>query len=936
MTIYTIPLGESLLDHMALGLLRETADRPFDLAKYVVLLPTKRGCLNLQQAFFKQACQKTIILPKIIALSDLEIAPFLPGFCLPEEIPEAISSWKRQSLLTQLIYKYYQHQSYPIDYATAFQQAQALASLLDEMETSAVDLTKLQDLVTENFASHWQITLNFLKIITEFWPQILADQEKLDPSYRKRLILEKIADHWTPTYPVILAGTTGTRPATARLAKAILAMNHGRIILPGFDPETPWPVPPTHPQYTLSSFVNYLGWTPDQVKVWPTLSTPSPRVEFLRQVMMPIIPEDWGLPEAMKEHLSAIQIIPCASAEEEIKVIALICRYHLETPGQTISIITPDRTLSDRLRSELQRWKVVPDLSSGVPLSQTVVGQYLRLCSAIHTHTNVVDWLALMKHPLTRKGKDRLLHLQQLRILERHHLRGQRLGSTLWHQKWPDESLQTWFEEIRSDVAPLLTTQTGQHLPSWLKLHLQVACDLCGDESLLWQDDDGECAKEFITHILSQDEDLPPLTQQEYQRIFSDLMAQEMVRFAEGIGSRIRILGALEARQNQSDVAILASLNERTWPKGEESDPWLNRPMRLNLGLPDSQRQIGLSAHDFCLGFNSKHVYLTRALKAQGRTTIASRWWQRLEAIMSSPAPSMQENPWHHWAERLNAFEGPVPCPQPKPVPPQEARPLKYSTTDIDHLIRDPYGLYARKILRLKALDWLEPPLSLRDWGIRVHNVLEKFVCHSKRTFETLIHLGKEAFHDLLSQPTVAAFWWPRFVQTAQWFYEQWTLQAPLRKHVHSEYQGKISLDTFEIHSRADRIDQFQDGSVTLIDYKTGEPPSEKLVLLGLAPQMAIEAWILHQGGFPGVSCPAHVQGEFWHLKGGMEGGKIKKILMTPDHMVEIQTGLYTLLSHYHQPHNAYPSTPWGDWLGGVIDYQHLARLKEWRIAKLN
>ncbi|HXF90804.1 MAG TPA: hypothetical protein VNJ29_02620, partial [Candidatus Nitrosotenuis sp.] len=183
MTVYTIPLGYSFLDHLAQGLMKETDQQPFQLAKYVILLPTKRGCLTLQQAFFNQAKTKSLILPKIIALSDLEVSPTLPGFSLTEEIPEAISNWQRLSLLTRLIYQYYQQQPNPIDYATAFSQAQALATLLDEFETSAIDVNRLYDLVSENFASHWQITLNFLKIIIEFWPKILSEQNKLSPSY---------------------------------------------------------------------------------------------------------------------------------------------------------------------------------------------------------------------------------------------------------------------------------------------------------------------------------------------------------------------------------------------------------------------------------------------------------------------------------------------------------------------------------------------------------------------------------------------------------------------------------------------------------------------------------------------------------------------------------------------------------------------------------
>jgi ATP-dependent helicase/nuclease subunit B len=254
----------------------------------------------------------------------------------------------------------------------------------------------------------------------------------------------------------------------------------------------------------------------------------------------------------------------------------------------------------------------------------------------------------------------------------------------------------------------------------------------------------------------------------------------------------------------------------------------------------------------------------------------------------------------------------------------------------MDHLIRDPYGFYARKILKIKAMEWLEPDLTMREWGIRVHDVLEKFVSHPIPSYETLIQLGQTAFNDLMDDPTVAIFWWPKFIQVAEWFHDLWSMQAPQRRHVMSEYEGRILLSSFEIHSRADRIDRLTDGSTILVDYKTGEPPSEKRVLQGLAPQLLIEAFILHRGGFSDFPHNQEIQAQFWHLKGGMEGGKIKNIAITTNHIAETEQGLGRILNHYNNPAHGYPAWPWGEWLPGVRDYQHLARFKEWRIAESN
>jgi ATP-dependent helicase/nuclease subunit B len=934
MTVYTIPFGTPLLPHLARGLLAETAHDPFQLAKYLVLLPTKRGCLNLQQAFFKEAQNRSILLPKIMALSDLEEAPLLPGFMLTDPLPESLNSWQRLSIFTKLIHQYYQQQPHPIDHALAFLQAQTLTTLLDEIETTGIDLERLNTLVGENFASHWQITLEFLKIITEFWPQILAEQQKLDPSHRKRLILEKIAEQWRPDYPVILAGTTGTRPATAQLAKAILGFKYGRIVLPGFDPKTPFPVGPTHPQYTLQCFLDKLEIAHTTVPYWPSIQEESPRAGLLRHLMTPTIPEPWHLSSVPEDHQPPIEMIPCASLEEEAKVIGLITRYYLETLDQEVAIITPDRQLSQRLFTEFQRWQITPDLSSGIPLNQTVIGQFLLLCSAVRLDMPIVDWLTLIKHPLTRKASDRGLHLTLTRQFEHKFLRQQRLTESIWHICLEEGPFSAWYQAILEAATPLLHQHTRQSFTTWIQQHLAVATTLCGSETVLWQGDDGKVAQDFIQTLVTQASSFPDLTHAEYRQILAKLLCEQAVRYAEGIGSRVKILGALEARQNLADVVILAGLNEGTWPKGEQTDPWLNRPMRLELGLPDPQRQIGLAAHDFCLGFSQEHVYLTRALKAQGSSTTPSRWWLRFEALLANntvPAPSSTR--WHHWAKALNHALLQPPLPQPAPCPPITARPTKFSTTDIERLLRDPYAFYAKKILKLTALEPFESDLTMRDWGTRIHQILEQFVKQSDQTFAALVTLGQKIFQNILAEPAVATFWWPRFQQLATWWYHEWNQKKNQRTACFAEIKGSFHIPPYEIHSTADRIDVLANNSYEIIDYKTGEPPTKNHVLQGLYPQLLTEAVILSEGGFTDLPSSSDISLAYWQLTGGKEGGKIKPIALTSDILEEALEGIRNLLCHYQKLETPYLSCPWYGLLPAVPEYAHLARVKEWSLA---
>ena len=58
-----------------------------------------------------------------------------------------------------------------------------------------------------------------------------------------------------------------------------------------------------------------------------------------------------------------------------------------------------------------------------------------------------------------------------------------------------------------------------------------------------------------------------------------------------------------------------AGLVEGVWPPDPRNDPWLNRPMRQQLGLDLPERRIGLSAHDFAQALGTQDAIITRARK---------------------------------------------------------------------------------------------------------------------------------------------------------------------------------------------------------------------------------------------------------------------------------------------------------------------------------
>src|SRR5262249_36627414 len=242
-------------------------------------------------------------------------------------------------------------------------------------------------------------------------------------------------------------------------------------------------------------------------------------------------------------------------------------------------------------------------------------------------------------------------------------------------------------------------------------------------------------------------------------------------------GARISVLGVLEARLTAFDRVVLGGLNEASWPPDAKTDAWLSRPMRHGLGLDLPERRISLSAHDFAQLIGAREVILSRATKAEGAPTVASRFLQRLATVAGGRWPDVRKRGerYVNFARTLDRPHSLTPIPKPMPRPPRDARPLAFSVTDIEHWLRDPYPIYARYILGLRELDAIDLEPGAADRGSIIHGALSEFT----KTFAAalpddpvheLLAIGREHFQATEDFPEARAFWWPRFQRIARWF----------------------------------------------------------------------------------------------------------------------------------------------------------------------
>ncbi len=981
--IYTIPAGWPFVDALAAGVLAEVGPTPEALADVTILLPTRRAVRSLREAFLRSSDGRPLLLPRMTPLGDLDEdelaiagADELSGGGL--DVPPAISGLRRQLLLARLVRQQQLARGAHMPIEQAAMLALELGRLIDRVQTERLSFERLAEIVPEEHAQHWQETLKFLEIVTAHWPDILAAEGAIDSADRRNRLLTTETERWRANPPqglVVAAGSTGSIPATADLLAVVATLPRGCLVLPGFDPTMPPDVAAAslgdaqHPQHGMLRLLDRLDEPFARVKLWPNQparTTHPDRAGLMAETMRPAeTTKAWrNLAPPSIASLVDVTRIDCPGADEEARVIALLMRGVLEMPARTAALVTPDRTLARRVAAELRRWNIEIDDSAGQPLAITPVGAFLRLTADLIAHdVSPVQLLAFAKHPLAACGFAPATLRRLVRRLEMFVLRGPRPspGTAGLRAAWSvskankDSEIEHLIDRIEAAIQPmaLLAKQASAPFADLVAAHVRMSEALCASDTehgakRLWAGDDGETAAGFVAEAVEAAGALGDISPGSYAGLIEALLSGRVVRPRYGAHPRLFIWGLLEARLQHAGLMILAGLNEGTWPPESEADPWMSRPMRKAFGLPPPERRIGLTAHDFAQAYAAPEVVLTRATRVDGTPTVASRWLVKLEKILikfglvMEDADSAQWLHWQAWLDAPTQPQGPRPDRRPAPRPPVSARPRELSVTQIETWMRDPYAVYARHILRLKELEPLDAPPDRADYGTIIHRILDDFIALHPKTlpddaYDKLCALGLEKFAERSIPPGVRAFWWPRFQRIARWFVESEAERRVGLDEIASEERGSLNFDgpagPFKLTAIADRIDRMSDGTLRILDYKTGAAPKAREIAAGFAPQLPLEAAIAAAGGFARFGASEVAELAFLRLSGSDPAGETIPAAKDKNPTMlaaEAHEGLTHLIAQFDRPDTPYEARPRPDMAPRYSAYEHLARVKEW------
>ncbi len=899
--LYTIPPHRAFADALAIGLVRRFGSDPLKLARGLVLLPNNRAKRAIQDAFVR-ASEGGLLLPRLVAVGDPELdEAVFDRADDAEPIPPAVDPLQRRMILARLI----QEAGAPVDAAEAVRLAGELATTLDQLLIEEVAPRALREIeLSQELSAHWERSLELFEVVLTRWPKELERLGRIDLAERRRRLIDKMAKRWRSAPPegfVCAAGITASAPAFARLLRTVAELPHGTVVLPGLatgiseaewdalGPHKPDPVTgrrrrslESHPQFHLKLLLDRMGVHRSEFDPWRVVSehdAPPARSKAIASAMAPPeLTHGWTSLPAAERRLDGVRVLDVATPAEEAQGIALALREVLETPGRTAALVTPDRALARRVAAHCARWGIAVDDSAGQPLSILPPGTLLlALADAAAQGFAPLPLLTLLKHPLTMAGR-RAEWLEGVRLLDRA-LRGPRpapglagIDRHLAEQDGRDGHLrraaERWWPEARALLAPLEALFAGgpRPVPVLLAALRETAQALGGDA--LWARAEGREAAGLLDAAEREAANGPPRAEPEtLAPMLRTLMEEVAVRPPQGGHPRLAILGLIEARLQTADLMILGGLNEGVWPGLPAPDPWLAPRIRAELGLPGLERRIGLSAHDLAGALGAPHVLLTRARRDASAPTIASRFWLRLEALSGGLERAGEIEAW------LRGIDDPgehLPADRPAPQPPVELRPKALSVTEVDRLKADPYAFYARRMLRLMPLDPVDADPSAAWRGTAVHAVLERWFEEDDCAPDKLRARAEAMLADERTHPMMRALWAPRLREAIEWIAAA-IAADPSRKVIAVEKRGVIPFAGVELSGTFDRIDRMGDGSLAIVDYKTGKPPSLAAVREGFSLQLGLLGLIAERGGFEGIAGRAK-QFEYWSLSKNSRG----------------------------------------------------------------
>ncbi|MEO0642865.1 MAG: double-strand break repair protein AddB, partial [Pseudomonadota bacterium] len=884
--VYSIAAHRGFADALVAGLVPRYAKPDLGLARLTLLVPSSRAARTISEAFVRhtgEVGEAGLLMPRMVTVGDLDLDEALGALLDPlgaSDLPHAIEPTRRWLELARLVEVELEDLGKPaLPGAARLRLAREIARAMDRLlveEKTPEDLLSPAVLdMLGDLSGHWQQSIRLFARVQARWLARLSERGEVDAATRRNLLFDRARQRWRAQPPhsrIIAAGVTSASPALARMLRAIADLPQGAVVLPDLDlamDAAAWDElgqagaaaerggevfgrsdALTHPQYHLKLLLERMGIAREEVRPWHRrgLSAAEPaRSHAISSLFLPPqASKSWVTLESEKRQLPGVRMLTSPTSEEEAQAIALLVREALEVPAKRVAVVSADRSLARRVVQHLARWNIAADDSAGRPLSLTPAGRLFALLAQIAGEgAEPVRLIAALSHPLVASAdaEARRQWLAHLRRFERH-LRGPAPAPGLapLRQAAADTNVPevaAWWEGVEAILAPLFDLPEDTLLAEALDRISTAAEALAGEA--VWSREDGRALARMVEDLrFHAGECATRIGRSDIGGALRDAMDEIAVRPPYGGHPRVCIYGLLESRMARADLIICAGLNEGTWPQSPKPDALLAPGVLRALGVPGAEFRIGLAAHDLAGAMGAPEVVLSRAMRDSDGPTRPSRFVLRVEALLGEGAAARhRDTRTPALLPRIDRAPPPAPHPYPRPAPnpSPDLRRVAISATALDRLLGDPYQFYAHKILGLRSLDPLaaDPFSDPALRGTLVHAILDAW--HTARRDQpdlALVAFASEQLAATNPHPLLWGLWRPRIMAALARF-ERWVdeMAEDGRRVALTECWGSMSYRGVQVFGQADRLDRMPDGTLGVVDYKTGEAPTKKETAAG-------------------------------------------------------------------------------------------------------
>jgi ATP-dependent helicase/nuclease subunit B len=772
-------------DRIARRILTAQAAAQPDLRGTIVLLPNYHVAQPLAQALMRVAQLPALLLPQMVTLNEWAQSVALSA--------PVVTNSQRSALLYQHLRKQQWFEN-----ADLWSMTQELLKLFDELTQSLNALPRDAEtfaaVVQQAYQARQNSTLQLeARLVFELWHAMQSGTE-LDAAraYQQRL---------------------ATLAAQARQPMFVLRTSDWNALEQRFLAE-----------YAEHAAVHVFDLREMQA-LSPTLSHKWERERFGSP--LPQVGEGVG------ERVSAPLFFAATSLEQEARAAAMQVRLWLNAGKRDIAIVAQDRVVARRMRALLERAEVLVTDETGWTFATLSVSTVLeRWLTALQSDFYHHDLLDLLKSPFifadtaVSERKSAVYQLEQL-------LRKQGVVAGL--EKFMalaghEAALHQPLARLRQ-AAVLLEQGKKRTLAEWLSA-LRESLNVLGIDAGLQQDDAGQQllrALETWQQELHSDEGRYRFA--EWRRWLAQQLDSETFRDSS-IDSPVRFTHLAATRWRAFDAVLLLGCDADHLPGAADGGRWFNDAVRSSLGLPTRDTNAARQRDDLLalLALNDC-VLVTWQKDRNGEAGLLSPYLEMLRDLHAlTYGDDLGERELHGYlaAEEARTVDMPQ-ATQPTPAVAAAIVPAGVSISAYNSLVACPYQFYARHILRLNELDEVQEGIEKRDYGERVHDILQRFhgrypqvTGHLREEMETALRqISEEVFADLLAQDFAARAWLARWYKSLP-AYLEWQGESEAQGWRYAEAESKFDweLEGVRLRGRIDRLD-VRDEEKLVLDYKT-------------------------------------------------------------------------------------------------------------------